>query len=125
MKFFFQALVLMLPLTGCVSVSEASLQKPSNAKTVKATWYGIGDKPNSHTACGAKFNPHGLTMAHRTIKCGTRVRITNPKNGKSVVGHVNDRGPAKWTGVEIDLTYGTARAIGMSGTQHVQMEKLD
>lgn len=115
-----------IPLAGCVSaMPEASSQKISNAKSVKATWYGIGDNPNSHASSGERFNPHGLTLAHRSLRFGTRVRITNPKNNKSVITRVNDRGPAKWTGVEIDLTWGSAKAIGMSGTQYVMMEILN
>lgn len=98
--------------------------KQSQRTLVKATWYGIGDKPNKHTANGDIFNPHGLTVAHRTYPFNTHLRITNPKNNKSVVARVNDRGPFT-KGIGIDLTYGTKNAIGMGGTQHVYIEKVE
>ena len=115
------AIFVSLSVAGCSTVeTAASVKNPS--RSVKATWYGIGDGSNSHTASGARFNPHGMTAAHKTLKFGTRVKVTNPKNGKSVTVLINDRGPFV-KGVELDLTYGAARAIGMSGTQVVVMEK--
>ena len=45
------------------------------------------------TASGERFNPNALTMAHKTLPFGTRVKVTNLKTGKSVVVRVNDRGP--------------------------------
>jgi rare lipoprotein A len=55
----------------------------------KASFY---DEPQG-TASGERFDPGALTAAHRTWKMGTRVRVTNPRNGKSVVVRINDRGP--------------------------------
>lgn len=116
-------LALSLPLAGCVSVPEASLQK-SSPRTVKATWYGIGDGSGKFTASGERFNPHGLTVAHKTMRFGTKLHLTNPKTGRAVPVRVNDRGPFV-KGIELDLTYGAARAIGMTGAQHVTMEVLN
>lgn len=45
------------------------------------------------TASGERFNPNALTMAHKTLPFGTKVKVTNLKTGKSVVVRVNDRGP--------------------------------
>lgn len=45
------------------------------------------------TASGESFNPDALTAAHKTLPFGTKVRVTNPANGKSVVVRINDRGP--------------------------------
>lgn len=58
----------------------------------KASWYG--DKFHGKTtASGAKYNMNELTAAHKTLPFGTKVKITNQRNGKSVVVEVNDRGP--------------------------------
>jgi rare lipoprotein A (peptidoglycan hydrolase) len=64
-------------------------------------------------ACGpGRFNPEAFTAAHRTLKCGTRVKVTNKTNGKSVVVTINDRGPFI-AGRIIDLSRAAARAISM------------
>ena len=47
----------------------------------------------SKTASGERANPAGLTAAHRTLPFGTQVRVTNKRNGQSVVVRINDRGP--------------------------------
>jgi rare lipoprotein A len=64
------------------------------------------------TANGEPFDPDGLTMAHRTLPFGTRVRVTNLENQRSVEVTVNDRGPAV-AGRIADLSLGAARRIGM------------
>jgi rare lipoprotein A len=66
------------------------------------------------TATGARFNPEGLTAAHRTLPFGTRVRVTHLGNGRSVNVVINDRGPYIG-GRVIDLARGAARVIGMTG----------
>jgi len=76
-----------------------------------ASWYGIEDHGRP-TASGEIYNMFGLTAAHRTWPFGTIVRVTNKKNGKSVIIRVNDRGPFV-EGRDIDLSYGAARAIDM------------
>lgn len=64
------------------------------------------------TASGERFDPEGLTMAHRTLPFGTRVRVTNLANHRSVEVSVNDRGPAV-AGRIADLSLGAARQLGM------------
>jgi peptidoglycan lytic transglycosylase len=86
---------------------------------VSASWYG-NELRGSRTASGEKFNPHGLTAAHRTLPFGTCLLVGNPRNGKSVKVHVNDRGPFV-KGRALDLAHGAARAIGMVATQIVTM----
>lgn len=76
----------------------------------KASYYWQGQR----TASGARFNPDGMTAAHRTLPFGTKVRVTNRVNGKSVVVTINDRGPFIG-GRIIDLSRGAARAISMTG----------
>lgn len=66
------------------------------------------------TASGARFNPGALTAAHRTLPFGTRVRVTNRSNGRSVVVTINDRGPFVG-GRVIDLSRAAAQAISMTG----------
>jgi rare lipoprotein A len=62
-----------------------------------------------------------LTAAHRTLPFGTRVRVTNGNNGRSVVVTINDRGPFV-NGRVIDVTPAAARAIGMSGLAPVTIQ---
>lgn len=66
------------------------------------------------TANGERANPTGLTAAHKTLPFGTKVRVVNTRNGKSVVVRINDRGPFI-RGRIIDLTPAGARVLGFSG----------
>jgi rare lipoprotein A len=66
------------------------------------------------TASGARFNPGALTAAHRSLPFGTRVLVTNQRNGQSVVVTINDRGPFVG-GRVIDLSRAAAQAINMTG----------
>jgi rare lipoprotein A len=68
---------------------------------------------------------YALTAAHRTFPFGTRVRVTNMENKKSVVVRINDRGPYKH-GRIIDLSYGAAKRVGLdkTGTARVALEVL-
>ncbi len=66
------------------------------------------------TASGERFNPARMTAAHRSLPFGTRVRVTNMRNGRSVVVRINDRGPFI-RGRVIDLSKGAAGVIGMIG----------
>lgn len=84
-----------------------------------ASWYG-SEHAGRRTANGERFNPNGLTAAHRSLPFGTRVRVTNRVTGRSVVVRINDRGPFVG-GRQIDLARGAARAIGMGGTSYVSM----
>jgi rare lipoprotein A len=75
------------------------------------SWYGgaFHDRP---TASGELFDAGELTMAHRTLPFGTKVRVTNLRNGRSVVVRVNDRGP--FVGQRIaDLSHAAAEQIGL------------
>src|SRR6476661_6348655 len=72
------------------------------------------------TANGERANPSGLTAAHKTLPFGTRVRVTNTRNGRSIVVRINDRGPFI-RGRVIDMTPAGARAIGFSGLTQVSL----
>lgn len=78
------------------------------------------------TANGEIFNKNGLTAAHRTLKFGTKVKVTRIKTGKSVIVRINDRGPFV-RGRIIDLTPAAAKKIGLikAGTARVNVEVLD
>lgn len=91
----------------------------SQGVRIISAYYGEG----SHTASGQRFDPRGLTAAHRTFAFGTRLLVTNPHNGKSVTVTVNDRGPFV-RGVSLDLSLGAAKTIGMTGTAAVCMARV-
>lgn len=89
-----------------------------------ASWYGPGFH-GRRTASGETFNSSSLTAAHRYLPFGTRVRVTNLRNGRSVVVRINDRGPFSG-GRVIDLSRGAAAIIGVfqSGVAPVVLEVL-
>jgi rare lipoprotein A len=109
--------------------------KPSSASTAEwtvrkvlkgeASWYGPGFNGNL-TASGEVFNQNALTAAHPSLPFGTRIRVTNQNNGKSVMVRVNDRGPYAG-GRIIDLSAGAAGVIGLdiSGVADVKAEVLE
>ena len=84
----------------------------------KASWYSMGTK----TASGERMNASALAAAHRSLPFGTRVRVENLSNGRSVVVRINDRGPYSG-GRVIDLTRGAAERLGMikSGVASVKV----
>jgi rare lipoprotein A len=77
----------------------------------RISYYG-DDFAGKKTASGEPFDPAALTMAHRTLPFGTRVRVTNLENHRTVDVVVNDRGPAVATRIA-DLSRAAARRIGM------------
>ena len=72
------------------------------------------------TANGERAVPNRMTAAHRTLPFGTMVRVTNNRNGRSVVVRINDRGPFI-RGRVIDVTPAAARALGFSGLTQVSL----
>jgi rare lipoprotein A len=106
------AIVQLLPLIG--SFAEADAQ--SGIASVYSTESG------SHTASGTRLDPGALTAAHRSLPFGSRVRVTNRSNGRSVVVTVNDRGPFV-RGRIIDVTPAAARVLGFSGLGQVTVER--
>ena len=109
-------------IAGCASTnSNASLIEESSGINkkyhVNATWYKAGKR----TANGEKFDPHGMTAAHKKLPFNTMVRVTNPDNGKSILVRINDRGPFV-KGRDLDLAMGAAKAIEMKNTTKLIME---
>jgi peptidoglycan lytic transglycosylase len=94
----------------------------STALAEIASYYGQ-ELAGRRTASGERFNPSAMTAAHRTLPFGTRVRVTNSRNGRSVIVRINDRGPFV-KGRAIDLSHGAARAIGMGGSAHVHIQVI-
>lgn len=85
-----------------------------------ASYYGRRFAGRS-TASGELFDPGLMTAAHRTLPFGSMVRVTNPKNGRSVVVRINDRGPYGGKRV-IDLSLAAAEEIGIISQGHGEVE---
>lgn len=94
-------------------------------QTGTASWYGPGFH-GRRTASGERFNSLAMTAAHRSLPFGTKVRVVNEKNGRSVVVTVNDRGPFAHRRI-IDLAKGPAQELGLtsSGTAYVSLHRID
>lgn len=99
------------PATGYQTVGEAS-------------WYG-GRFHGRQTASGEIYDMHALTAAHRSLPFGTRVRVTNLANGRSVVLTINDRGPYVKPRV-IDVSRRAAEVLGFlrDGVTRVRVETI-
>jgi rare lipoprotein A len=105
------------PIAKVPSSPETEQAPPATSQptmeTGVASWYG----PKFHgklTASGEVFNQEKFTAAHQTLPWGSRVKVTNLANGKSVDVRINDRGPFG-KGRIIDLSRAAARALGMVG----------
>jgi rare lipoprotein A len=94
-------------------------QRSFKTECGKASWYQL----TSRTASGEYANPNAMTAAHRTLPFGTKVRVTNLRNGKSVVVRINDRGPFI-RGRVIDVTRQAAQSLGFknAGITRVQVD---
>ena len=112
---------LKLILLLAVIVQVISLTIPfANAQSGVASVYST--ESGSHTASGARLDPGALTAAHRSLPFGSRVRVTNRSNGRSVIVTINDRGPFVRSRI-IDVTPAAAHALGMSGLAPVTVER--
>lgn len=77
----------------------------------KASWYQIKCNGGTHTASGIPLRDNAMTAAHKTLPMGTKVRVTNTANNKSVIVKITDRGPYS-KGRIIDVTKGAAEKLG-------------
>lgn len=82
-------------------------------QTGLASWYGA-ELAGARTASGARFDPAGVSAAHRSLPLGSFVEVTALDSGKSILVLVNDRGPHRRDRL-IDLSHGAAKALGMNG----------
>lgn len=100
-------IVLMVPIT-------------LSNQTIKAEEHGIASyyHEGQYLACGVKngkskkFNPDGISAAHKSLPCGTKVKVTRKDTGKSIVLTITDRGPYI-PGRIIDLSRGAAKEMNM------------
>lgn len=115
---------LLLALTaGCSSTPSSSASGHSDAG--QASYYG-NEFHGRKTANGERFDQGKLTAAHRTLPFGTRVKVTNTQNGKTVVVRVNDRGPFV-RGRIIDLSSSAFKSIASlnTGVVPVRIQVID
>lgn len=126
----------LLLLTACAAPADshdsnvklAVLPAPDDAVVEShvglASWYGPGFH-GRRTASGKRFDMAALTAAHPTLPFGSRVRVTNLANGRSVVVRINDRGPYVKPRI-IDLSRAAAEALGFldDGVTRVRLDLL-
>jgi peptidoglycan lytic transglycosylase len=111
---FFPLLFALFFLSSCASFDSERYSEPyDDSGYAIASWYGR-EFHGRRTSSGQPFNMHAYTCAHRTYPFGTRLKITNPANGKTVYCVVNDRGPSS-KDRDIDLSYAAAKEIGLIG----------
>ena len=117
--------VLVVALAACGPSRQARTTEPvkhhQNTYSGMASWYG----ESQTTASGERFDKHAMTAAHKTLPFGTMVRVTNQRNGKSVIVRINDRGPYGH-GRIIDLSEAAARKLDMidAGVAPVTLEVI-
>ena len=107
------------------NITNTSIVNYEDIGTMRASWYG----PKFHgkiTANGEIFNQMAYTAASKVLKFGTLLKITNPRNNKSVIVRINDRGPYI-AGRQLDLSKAAALSLGMMkrGVIKVEVEKLN
>jgi rare lipoprotein A len=90
------------------------------SETGIASWYGPGFAGRK-TASGERFNPNAVSCAHKRLRLGSIVKVTDLHTGRSIRCRINDRGPYV-RGRVIDLSKGAARALGMRGLARVRVE---
>jgi rare lipoprotein A len=99
-----------------IGIASGAATVPAVAQCGRASWYAL----HSRTASGERMNPAAMTAAHRTLPFGTRVRVTNRRNGKVVMVRINDRGPFV-RGRVLDLSRAAARKLGFVHSGHTSV----
>lgn len=104
--------------------SDRSLVEFVDKGTMKASWYGPGFH-GQKTANGEVFDQMSFTAAHKSLKFGTLLKITNPKNNRFVVVRINDRGPYV-QGRDLDLSKAAALELGFvrNGVSKIKVEEI-
>lgn len=104
-----------------VNFSMVTLKEMGN---MKSSWYGPGFH-GKITANGEVYDQMSLTAAHKSLKFGTLLKVTNPRNGKSVVVRINDRGPYI-AGRDLDLSKAAAIELGLlrRGVARMKIEQI-
>ena len=111
--------LLLIALFALCNIFTLTIQAQSDGK---ASYYSNG-LHGRRMSNGERYDRNAFTCAHRTLPFGTRLKITNPRNGKSVIVRVTDRGPFV-RGRVVDLSYAAARELGTlaSGVAYVKVE---
>ena len=109
-----------------VAIEPAEEQEPdtTHVGSGEASFYG-NELAGNRTASGERFNPRALTAAHRTLPLGSKLRVTNKSNGKSVIVRINDRGPFTKARL-IDVSFAAAQELNLvrAGRGNVRLELL-
>lgn len=115
----FRTKLLLIALFALCNIFTLTIQAQSDGK---ASYYSNG-LHGRRMSNGERYDRNAFTCAHRTLPFGTRLKITNPRNGKSVIVRVTDRGPFV-RGRVVDLSYAAARELGTlaSGVAYVKVE---
>jgi rare lipoprotein A len=110
-----------MPILAVLAI--APMPAAAFTQTGMASFYG-SELHGRKTASGERFNKNAMTAAHRTAPFGSRLKVTNLANGRSVYVRVNDRGPFV-RGRIVDVSLGAARQIGFHGrgVTRVRVEK--
>jgi rare lipoprotein A len=113
-----------VPVTVKENTVNTSLVLFINRGTMRASWYG----PKFHgkiTANGEIYDQMAFTAAHKSLKFGTLLKLTNKKNGKSVIVRINDRGPYI-PGRQLDVSKAVAMELDMmhNGVARLQVEEI-
>lgn len=112
------------PASAQIRQTDAAPERPGYSEVGLASWYG---KPyhGRQTASGRIYNMFELTAAHRTLPFGTRVRVTNLENGRTVVLTITDRGPFV-SGRVIDVSLRAAQELRFQnkGLARVRVESI-
>jgi rare lipoprotein A len=112
---------LTLPVAVSVGGAVEACAKQQRAAGHNSGLASVYSYRGGRTASGERVHPSGLTAAHRSLPFGTKVKVTNRRNGKTVVVRINDRGPFI-RGRIIDITPAAARTLGFSGLAPVTVE---
>jgi len=111
----------MVKKTVCFAMTSALLLGVATEASAQSGIASVYAYKSGRTANGERTQSAALTAAHKSLPFGTKVRVTNKKNGRSVVVRINDRGPFI-RGRVIDLTPAGARTLGFSGLAPVTLE---
>lgn len=97
-------------------VALAACTQAANAQCGGASWYAM----KSRTASGERMDPSAMTAAHRSLPFGTKIKVTNRRNGRAVVVRINDRGPFVG-GRVLDLSKAAAKHLGFLRKGHTKV----
>ena len=119
----------VMALIASTAASTASRDRPAPISDIPvrpedcvASVYGVGDssQPGTKTASGIPLNDNDMTAAHKSLPFGSKVKVTNKKNGRAVTVTITDRGPYV-EGRCIDLSKAGANALGFAGLAPVNV----